>query len=259
MQKSFGFFLVFIFLLSFSSALVFLFRNNAQVPGGGVFNDIFSPVRRSVVGMVTKDEKESSLQQENDKLRKELLDQQKSMADLKALRDQFETQKIRSNTLLPAAIVGMKGFVPGVSLPEGLILARGSQDGVRVGQVVVYQDNVIGKIGKTTETTALVNLLYSENSTINAKTLHTNAIGLIRGLGQGVMSMEGVVLSEKLEKGDEVLTKGDEDLDKTGYPPDLVIGKIVSVDKKASNLFQTAQVESLVPITKLTTVFIMTQ
>jgi rod shape-determining protein MreC len=259
MQKSFGFFLVFLCFLSFSVGLFFLFRNNAQIPGVGLINNVFSPVRRGVVGIVSNTEKESTLKAENDKLRKELRDQQKNAADLKALRDQFEMQKIRSNTLLPAAIVGMKGFVPGVSLPEGFILARGAQDGVKVGQVVIYQDNVIGKVSKITQTTALVDLVYTEQSTVNAKTLHTNAIGLIRGEGQGVMSMQGVVLSEKLDKGDEVLTKGDEDLDKTGYPPDLVIGKVVSVDKKASNLFQSAQVESLVPITKLTTVFIMMQ
>lgn len=152
----------------------------------------------------------------------------------------------------------MSGYLPGVSLPNGIILDKGSIDGVKKGQVVVYKDTVIGKIQKVTHNASRVMLVYDEQSTVNAKTVKTNALGLVKGQGQGVMQLSGVVLSEKLEKGDQVVTKGEMDTDSTGYPPDLVIGKIVSVDKKASSLFQSAQVESLVQIQKLTMVFIMT-
>ena len=68
--------------------------------------------------------------------------------------------------------------------------------------------------------------------------------------------IKNVVLSDKLTVSDLVLTKGDIDLGR-GYPPDLIVGKIVSVDKKASSLFQSAQVISLVDITRVPIVFII--
>ncbi|HZJ18567.1 MAG TPA: rod shape-determining protein MreC, partial [Patescibacteria group bacterium] len=69
--------------------------------------------------------------------------------------------------------------------------------------------------------------------------------------------LDNVLLSENLKKGDIILTKGDIDQEENGYPPDLIIGKIISVDKSPSALFQKADVVSLVDLSKLTTVFII--
>lgn len=70
--------------------------------------------------------------------------------------------------------------------------------------------------------------------------------------------LDNVVLAEGLEKDDLVSTKGDTDENGLGFPPDLVVGKIVSVNKKASNLFQSADIRSLVDFNKLETVFVIT-
>jgi rod shape-determining protein MreC len=68
-----------------------------------------------------------------------------------------------------------------------------------------------------------------------------------------------VVLSEKLEKDDLVRTKGDVDERGQGFPPDLIVGKIISVNKQPSALFQSAEVKSLVDFSRLSTVFVITQ
>lgn len=258
MQKRSIFFFLFVLLLLIS-AIMYAFTRNSQVLPGGLLGGFFSPVRANIVRLINfrKGDNEEKLREENMKLQKEIRDQKKLEADAKALRDQFETEKIRTATLLPSHIIGMRSFIPGVSLPESIILDKGSDDSVQVGKIVVYKDNVIGKITKVSRTTSLVDLLYHQKSTISAKTLKTNALGLISGQGQGVMQLQGVVLSEKLELGDQVLTKGDAAGEIAEYPPDLVIGKIVSVDKRPSALFQVAEVESFINIAKLTMVFIM--
>ena len=86
----------------------------------------------------------------------------------------------------------------------------------------------------------------------------------ISNLSHIQQSKDGMILDsqlattyEKLEKDDFVLTKGDVDSEGHGIPADLVIGKIVSVNKKASNLFQSASVQSLVDFSKLNMVFVM--
>ena len=260
MQKRNTYFYLFLFLFSFSAGLFFLFRNNPDVPGISLIAGFFTPLREQTVRLVSGSGATTALEEENARLSKALRDQKKEEADLKALRDQFQTQSIRTSSLLPANIVGFTGVVPGVTkLPITLVLDKGTEDGVRAGQIVVYKDNVIGKVKRAAKTMALVDLVYSEGMTVNARTLQTNALGLITGQGQGVMQLSGVVLSEKLVENDQVLTKGDKEIDGSGYPPDLVIGKIVSVDKRASNLFQSAQVEGLIDVSKLTMVFIMTE
>jgi cell shape-determining protein MreC len=258
MQKRNSFIFLFLFLALLSVVLFFAFKSNSHVPGAGVIVGLFTPMRSGIVGVVNGVDTGTDVQDEVARLQKELRLQKKQDTELRALRDQFETQQVRTHALLPARIIGMKGYIPGVSLPDGFVIDKGSSDGIMAGQVVIYKDNVIGKIQKVAKTTSLIVLIYNEQVTINAKTLKTNALGLVKGQGQGVMQLSGVVLSEKLEKGDQVLTKGDMEINNTGYPPDIVIGKIVSVDKKASSLFQSAQVASLVPIAKLTIVFIMT-
>jgi cell shape-determining protein MreC len=53
------------------------------------------------------------------------------------------------------------------------------------------------------------------------------------------------------------LTNGDITLSGSGFPPDLVVGKITSVEKKPSSLFQKAEVESFINFSKITAVFVI--
>jgi cell shape-determining protein MreC len=105
----------------------------------------------------------------------------------------------------------------------------------------------------------LVSLITNKNQSLTAEDNNTHAVGVIRGKGDGILVFENVVLSDTLQKGDMIVTKGDEKIDGTGYPPELVIGTITSIDKKVSDLFQTAEVESLIDFTEITTVFVITQ
>jgi rod shape-determining protein MreC len=259
MQKRNTFIFLFILLLFLSIFMIFIFSRYTDTLVVGNITRGFSPVRSTLFSFFQGSGAQKDEASELAFLRKELRDRKKQDAELRALRDQFDTQAVPSHSLTPAAIIGMSGYVPGVSLPDGIIIDKGSAEGMKKGQVVIYKDNVIGRVEKITPHAAKVMLIYDEQSTVNAKTVKTNALGLVEGQGQGVMQLSGVVLSEKLEKGDQVVTKGEMETGSTGYPPDLVIGKIVSIDKKASNLFQTAQVESLIPIQKLTMVFVMTR
>lgn len=177
--------------------------------------------------------------------------------EMKALRDQFETTTIPSVKLLPAKIIGFEGFLPGVSRPTRLVLDRGKSDGVRVGQAVVVKNNLVGRVGKITENRSQVTLLTKSGWSFTGKTSKTNAQGLLVIEG-GDMLLKNVVLSDELSKKDLVVTKGDENIDGVGFPPDIVIGEIVSVDKKASALFQTARVRSFVDVVGLSTVFVYT-
>jgi rod shape-determining protein MreC len=259
MQKR-GDFLSYFFLfliLSFFTYLVF--QTPLGSPLGGALQVVLHPIQRVLVityasatnGQPTQLQQ---LEDENTKLRLQLAEQNR---EIQALHDQFATEALSSQSLLPAKIVGFRTFIPGVSAPTELVIDKGKADGVSAGAVVVSKNILVGRITKVTDHGALVDLTSRDGFSLTAKTSKTNALGIVTGQGNGDIVLQNVVLSDNLEKGDLVLTKGSMNEEGIGSPPDLVVGKIASVDKKPSALFQTAKIAPLVDVKKLEMVFIL--
>ncbi len=264
MQKRRGLLLTTLFFLILCILFLTAFRSPFFSAGRGVIELIVVPLQRTIYSAFGgifgfgDGEKIKRLTDENSNLRSQIAKQKTLDAEVKALRDQFQTAKPDARTLLPAAIIGSKGFLPGISLPSEIVVNKGKHDGVEKGYVVVYKDNLLGVVTGVSQHVSLVKLVTSNTISFTAKTANTNALGVVSGQGSGVMLLKNVVLSDKLAVSDLVLTKGDMDEKGRGYPPDLIVGKIVSVDKKASSLFQSAQINSPVDITKIPIVFIVT-
>ena len=260
-----GFVIVFFIFLLLSIILLILFGNRSKSTPTGIFEMITSPLQNVLVsvtgrvGGIGSDESLELLKKENQQLRVSQVNQKKAEREMAALRDQFEAEKISSQKLLPAHIIGRRGFVPGVSVPDVIIINKGSNDGIKIGQVIIYEDVVIGKIWKTSSHLSEVMLLWHPSSSLTAQTLTANANGILKGRGNGEMLLQNVVLADKLNKGDSVVTKGDVNLEGLGFPPDLLLGKIISIDRKQSALFQSAEVKSSVDVAKISSVFILVE
>ncbi len=265
MQKRYGFFPIFVVFLLLSLLLFASSRVSFLNPIDSFSKAVFSPFQSLTYGVFSKitdftsNSEVKKLSDENKALTKKFVDQKRLEADNKALRDQFQTTNPRSSNLVPAQIVGAPGFIPGVSVPETLILNRGENDGVRVGNAVIVKDNLVGKVVKTSAFLSSVMLITNSSSVFTANTLETGTSGVIKGQGGGELILDNVLLSETLKKGDTVLTKGDINKDGIGLPPNIIVGKITSVSKKASDLFQKAEVTSLVDFVKINDVFIITK
>ena len=247
--------------------LSFLFLGLSKVgilnPVGSVFQKIASPFQNATynffnsVALFGESTKLKTLQSENLTLLSMLSDQKKLKDDNIALSDQFQTVFPKSNVLLPADIIGAPSFIPGISVPETFIINKGIRDGIKVGEAVVYKNNLLGKITKSNDSLSEVTLITNSSISFTAKTSSSQALGVIKGQGGGEMILDNVLLSDDLKPADLVLTNGDIGLNGSGYPADLVVGKILSVDKKASSLFQRAEVSSFIDFSKITTVFII--
>jgi rod shape-determining protein MreC len=99
--------------------------------------------------------------------------------------------------------------------------------------------------------------LTNSTSLFTAKTLNTQAQGVVKGQGGGGVVLDNVVLSESLKKDDLVLTNGDINTQNSGFPPDLTVGKIISVSKNPSDLFQKADIQPLIDLESLEKVFVV--
>jgi rod shape-determining protein MreC len=253
------------FLVFFVLSLLILgaAKSGLLNPLDAFFKDIFAPFQALTYQTFVKitdfgqNSQIASLKAQNLALIKQLVDKNKLVGDNKALRDQFQTVSPKSTNLVPADVVGAPGFIPDLSVPEVLILDRGANDGVKVGDAVVYENNLVGKITQVTANLASITLLTNSSSLFTVKTLETQAQGVVKGQGGGKVILDNVVLSDSLKKDDLVLTKGDVNIQNSGFPPDLTVGKITSISKNPSDLFQKAEIQTLVDFSNLEKVFVV--
>ncbi|HVF69867.1 MAG TPA: rod shape-determining protein MreC [Xanthomonadales bacterium] len=251
MQKKKNFFPTFLILLTLSILLIILSRAGYLNGLNSILERGTVPLQRLVFGVISGPQNLSDadrLRAENSKILSELMKQKELIRENQALRDQFRTANPSPQKLLPAHVVGQK--------IDQIIIDRGSDDGVEKGDIVVFKDNLVGKISKSSARISVVDLPVSQNIFLTAKVLNSSTQGAVKGGENGII-LDNVVLSEKLEKGELVVTKGDVNEEGVGFPPDLIIGKIISVNKKASNLFQTAEVKSLLDFSKIEMVFVI--
>lgn len=237
-------FLVLSFVVFLLSKVSFFYNLNTFL------ESMTSPVRRSAFVLFQKDENSeiTKLKNENRELRSMLMKQKDLEKDNQALRDQFIVTKPIPKILLPASMIGAPTFLPGVTSVDKIYIDKGNANKIKKGDKVVFKDNLLGRIDKISPGVSAVELVNNKDFSITAKTLKTEAIGIVKGNGDKNMLLGNVSATDTLQVGDTVVTNDN-------YS--MVIGKIISVNKKASSLFQTAKVESLINVTKLKIVFVL--
>lgn len=255
------------FITFFVLSLLLIFLGETGLLGGfsSFINRSISPVRSATFGVLTlsnlKNKTIENLTQENQSLRKQLVDKQNLIRENKALKDQFATSGLNSPNLLPAKVVGAPGLIPGISLPQYLIIDKGSRDGLKIGSTIVVGNYLVGKVKSLTSDNSKVELVVNKSSSFTAKVQDPSAsseiTGVIKGQGSSELILDNVLLTQTLKKDELVLTKGETGENGSGYPPDLIVGKIISIDKKPSSLFQKANIESFVNFVNLETVFVV--
>lgn len=251
---------IFVICILFTILIVVFSQKNKASGLGMATQFLFAPLQKTVLHTTVSIMAKTSPQditEENKMLKMQIAKLQLIAQDNTALRDQFHITHPSPHTLLPATIVGMPSYFPGIAAPDELILDKGKQDGVTAGKVVVYRDNFIGTIRISNDHFSLVTVAGNKGTSFTAKTTQTMALGVAKGQGNGQLILDNVVLSESLQVGDTVVTNGDTNLNGEGVLPGLIVGKITSVEKTPSALFQTANVQSLVNIAKLPLVFVI--
>lgn len=234
------------------SILIFILGSSGVLGGirGGLEN-ITIPIQRSVFGLagtIRPDNDLKKLRDENLRLASLIVDQDKNEREIAALRAQFETSNPASFDLFAAQVIGRSG--------EFLIIDKGENDKLNRGDIVVFKNSLVGIVEKISAKVSTVKILTHESISFTAQTVDSKSIGIIKG--QGVdMILENVILTDKLEDEEMVITKGDVDERGFGIVPGLIVGKIVSINRSESELFQTAEVESLIDFARLEIVFVM--
>jgi rod shape-determining protein MreC len=141
---------------------------------------------------------------------------------------------------------GITARVIARSLPDEeshVILDKGEEDGIRVGEtVIVGQGIVFGIIKSTTPHSSIATLLTSSESSVPAAILgKKKTVGLLEGRDGAVLSMQFIPREAGVTKGEVVVTSGLGGL----IPEGLLLGTVTTVVDMESAPFAEALVEPL--------------
>ena len=136
-----------------------------------------------------------------------------------------------------------------------VILNRGSDDGVQIGQPIITNDGIlVGKIIKTQNDISFARLLNDNQSKIAATITNSDhSLGVVEG-GFGLsIKMNFIPRNENVTIGDEIITSGIEQ----DTPRGLVIGKVAAVENQSYQPFQEAVITPSIEYQKVNLVSIV--
>ncbi|UCC54876.1 MAG: rod shape-determining protein MreC [Anaerolineaceae bacterium] len=138
---------------------------------------------------------------------------------------------------------------------RSIIVDKGSADGVRVGMPVESSRGLVGQVFRTTPNSSQAVIISDSSSAVPARLGNSRATGILRGGGVGgSLTIDWIDLKHQLQVGEVVLTSG------LGgrFPQDLVIGRVIEVDRREAELFQRAIVQPAVDFDSLEVLFVVT-
>ncbi|MHB8806545.1 MAG: rod shape-determining protein MreC [Anaerolineaceae bacterium] len=135
-----------------------------------------------------------------------------------------------------------------------LIIDHGSDDGIRYGMPVVTQQGLVGKVDAVTASAARIQLINDPDSSVNVRMQSLDKESQLIGSLTGDLELTMIPSDVELQAGEILLTSG------LGgnYPADIVVGQVSSVQKKESDIFQTAIVQSSIDFSTLRAVLVIT-
>ena len=187
----------------------------------------------------------------------------KRVAELEAINNHFleidkENQRLKAllefrktipNVIISAQIIGKDA----TSWFRSILLNKGIKDGVTVNQPVVTHQGLVGKVVRTTSSTAQVELITDKNSRVAALIQKNRAEAILCGQSTPIAVLEYLDRDVDIQVGDCVISSGMGGI----FPKGLMLGIISKVGKKSYGLFQYAEVTPLVPFSMLEEVLIL--
>ena len=160
------------------------------------------------------------------------------------------TSTLENQEILTADVIAVEQ----TGIARSIIINRGTRDGIAVGMPVASDLGLVGRVRRVSANASQVQLINDENSSVSSRLQTTRGHGSIIGQASGVLRLTMVDLDEEIVQGDLVITSG------LGgnFPPDIVVGQVTSVRQFEFELFQEAEVRSLIDFDTLEFVLVIT-
>lgn len=160
------------------------------------------------------------------------------------------TSALEDQDFLTADVIAVEQ----TGIARAIIINRGTRDGIAIGMPVTTDLGLVGRVIRVSANAAQVQLINDENSAVSSRLQATRAHGSTIGQASGVLRLTMVDLDEEIRQGDLVITSG------LGgnFPADILVGQVTSVRQFEFELFQEAEVRSLIDFQTLEVVLVIT-
>jgi rod shape-determining protein MreC len=257
-------------LLVLVSLLLLAARNTDVVRGSSTFlTQLLVPVQRVLADVGAAGDRFASAISQIDRLRDD-------NSRLQTENDRLTLENVR---LREQAIVGQQAerlqtlqrSIPFESVPapviardptgvlHSIVLGIGSDDGVKVGHVVLSDQGLVGRVSEVGTNYSKVLLVTDSSSVVSALVQGSRATGIVRGQFGDSLIMDWLLQTEPVKEGDVVITAGlgiGNEL-RSLYPKGLVIGTIAQVQTAEAAAYNRAIITPAVDLRRLEHVLVV--
>lgn len=220
----------------------------------------FTRLSQTVSRLLSETNDVNELRRRNRELEDQFIKLQGELIQLREISSDYErlaglldyTSSLEGREFVTADVIG----VDAQSAVRSIIINRGTRDGIDVGMPVQTDLGLVGRIYSVSANSSRVQLVSDQNSAVSARLQKSRAKGSVRGRGllTGNLRMQFIPVDAEITVGDLVVTSG------LGgnFPPDIVIGQVTSRRKFEFELWQEAEVSSLINFSTLEFVLVVT-
>lgn len=195
-------------------------------------------------------QRNTELEAQVSRLQAEIITLEQQLSETRVLEALVDFARVNpENRYVAASVIGRdpSPFV------KYVIINRGSDDGLRRGMPVVTQQGLVGRVAAVTAGAARVQLITDPASSVNIRIEPSRAQAILLGSITSELVLDMVPQSAEIQIGNLVLSSG------LGgnYPANILVGQIVSVRQKETDLFQSAAIQPVVDFSQIEIVLII--
>lgn len=217
---------------------------------GGFFEDGFS-----YFGNVKNIKKENNkLEKKIEELEYKLLETEMIKADNESLRDKLEIKDRYNHFELVYADIVVKNYD---NFDETFVINKGSKDGLKLKQIVITKDGLLGHVSSVSKETSVVTTILDPNMSVGVEIASVNKNALVKGdfslKNEAKLKLTYIPIDTEVSVSEIVYTSGIGGV----YPKGIPVGTIEKVINKKNEIDRYAIVKPLVDINNVTSVGII--
>ena len=198
----------------------------------------------------------AALRRENERLTAENLRAKALEAENESLSTLLQLKSSIAYETTAAVVIARESS----EVRRAVTISKGSDEGIEKGDVVIAEGGaLVGRVTDVGPTFAIVTLISDRSSTVIGQTETNAATGDVVGQLGGALVMQNVDSTDTVVPGEQVLTAGIELPGgvRSPYPKGLLIGEVTDVKHEASSVVQTAFLQPITNLDKVSYVLVV--
>lgn len=193
----------------------------------------------------------AELEQQVAEYQSQLVDYEKTKKQLASYEEFLDVrEKNPDYTWVYSTVIGRDS----ADIYGSFTINKGSGDGIKVNDAVIYSEYLVGVVTEVNPTTAVVRSVFDPSVNVAAYDIRTGELGYVSSTYDGACRLTGLDRGTAVSKGGIVCTSG------TGgiFPKDLIIGTVSSVEQNQTELSSYANLQLAVDSKDIHDCFVIT-